>query len=518
LTSPGAETPASAVATAAPPRRAPITVAVERIALEDRLVTRGTVRSAGATAYIPPSSSAAGARLEVLRQPGDSVAAGDAVALVDGRPVLLLVGDSALGADVRPTSTGRDVERLQAGLRNLGLSIDPGESGRFGPTSQAAVTALYERAGFQVPTTTEPLTATGGESLSTHLARLRRAVESARATLAAAEAAAASPPDPVGQAQLALLTARRKVTEAESARSAGIGDAMVALAEARRHAATTSTAPVAPGGGVTFEVSPVATAEQALRDAIRLGDAGVADATEQALAAELQVADATRSAFVEASGRRLQVDTARSGLAAAEDDLAEAERRDGVVVPRSDILFVPQLPTTVLTVGSTVAASGSAFTEPSGPLVTLRSGELVVDVDVPSGVRIQPGAVGTADADDGSVVLQIAAPDGDDGVDGGATGTATFEITGATTGSAVAGDNLRVTVSTPVTSDEVLAVPLRAITTDRRGRELVRVVSGPRVREVEVRAGRSGGGMVELLGADGGPLDGVQAGDRVRIS
>ncbi|MEZ5270041.1 MAG: hypothetical protein R2789_16250 [Microthrixaceae bacterium] len=150
------KTPGAARAESAPPPREAVTVEVERAVLVDRLVARdgrlgGCDRVHAAFLLIGWHIA-----LEVLREPGESVGAGDVVALVDGRPVFVLEGQDQLGADITPLSVGRDVERLQAALRGLGASIPDSESGKVGAATQSAIRSLYEDAGFRVDTTAEP--------------------------------------------------------------------------------------------------------------------------------------------------------------------------------------------------------------------------------------------------------------------------------------------------------------------------------------------------------------------------
>ena len=149
----GVKTPAQAKAAAAPPPPTPVTATIEKKQLVERLVTRGTVASADALQYTPPTGSGGTARLEVLREPGETVNSGDVAALVDGRPVFLLQGERQLGADIRPDSTGRDVDLLQAALRNNGATIPESENGTVGKATQDAITALYQTGGIRRSTT-----------------------------------------------------------------------------------------------------------------------------------------------------------------------------------------------------------------------------------------------------------------------------------------------------------------------------------------------------------------------------
>ena len=278
------------------------------------------------------------------------------------------------------------------------------------------------------------------------------------------------------------------------------------------------------------------SAEKSLRDTQRQGETTIADAFSQLAAAQQQLADAQKGVVSSAASASQQVATARSALDAANEALSEAARRDGVTLPRAEVLFVPKLPTTVLTVGDPNAQAGFGGGG-SSVLFTLRSGDFVVNIDVPTGVTIRDGAAGVAEADNGDVVLNIegipaggnppdpgtaagtpgapptdAASQGASSLGGPAQGPTWFKITGATKGAAVAGANLRVTITTPVTAEEVLTVPLRAVQTRSNGDSYLRVVSGSKTEEVTVRVGRSGSGFVELTDTTG-----IEAGNKVLL-
>ena len=555
----GVKTPAQAKAAAAPPPPTPVTATIEKKQLVERLVTRGTVASADALQYTPPTGSGGTARLEVLREPGETVNSGDVAALVDGRPVFLLQGERQLGADIRPDSTGRDVDLLQAALRNNGATIPESENGTVGKATQDAITALYQTGGIRRSTTAEPAggnggSGAGGESLELRLSRLRRAVADAQYNLHAATTAANAQTNPAESARLGVAGAERKVAEARAASDASVADALSELeaartalntAQAAASTTTTTTQPgelpgVGSGSGPVQDVASLQTqvrsAEKALRDTQRQGETAIADAFAQLASAQQQLADAQKGVVSSTASADQQVATAKSALDAANEVLSEAARRDGVTLPRAEVLFVPKLPTTVLTVGDPNAQAGFGGSG-SSVLFTLRSGDFVVNIDVPTGVTIRDGAAGVAEADNGDVVLNIegtpaggnppdpgttagtpgappvdAASQGASSLGGPAQGPTSFKITGAIKGAAVAGANLRVTITTPVTAEEVLTVPLRAVQTRSNGDSYLRVVSGSKTEEVTVRVGRSGSGFVELTGTTG-----IEAGDKVLL-
>ncbi|MEZ5270042.1 MAG: hypothetical protein R2789_16255 [Microthrixaceae bacterium] len=100
-----------------------------------------------------------------------------------------------------------------------------------------------------------------------------------------------------------------------------------------------------------------------LRDAQRMGDAAIAEAETQLRTAQAQLDEAVRSTVVTGAQADQQVGAAELALQAAQQELAEAGRRDGVILNRAEVLFVPTLPTTVLSVSppssGAAAAAGS---------------------------------------------------------------------------------------------------------------------------------------------------------------
>ncbi len=194
--------------------------------------------------------------------------------------------------------------------------------------------------------------------------------------------------------------------------------------------------------------------------------------------------------------------------------VAESHAKDGFVLPRSEVLFVDQLPTVVLTESSPARGADA-----SGMLFTLRRGDMVVTASFPTEARISSGATGTAESDDGSVMLEVRvtspaadAPNLDDVADpdGGAApaldaqggSTQDLEITRVVQGELSVGQSVKVNVVSHVTSDEVLSLPVTAIATQEDGGEYVRLVRSGEVTRVPVRSGASGGGFVEVASLD----------------
>ena len=147
--------PAEVAARTAAPEPTPILVPVVEKVLSTRVVTRGTAHFGSPQDLgVTPSTLKDGSRIVTrLPAPGDRVGAGDVLATVSGRPVLILEGRIPAYRDLGPGMSGPDVAQLERSLRRLRL--DPGQAdGSFDTATGAAVTALYARHGY------EPLVAT----------------------------------------------------------------------------------------------------------------------------------------------------------------------------------------------------------------------------------------------------------------------------------------------------------------------------------------------------------------------
>ena len=146
--------PADVAADADAPDPGPVTVEVERRALEADVVVRGTVQfdepiTVDLTGQ-PAVDDAATVVATRIPQDDDEVIEGEVLLELSGRPVFALAGALPAYRDLRPGASGDDVVQLQQSLADLDL-YDAEVDGEFGPTTQAAVEALYERAGHDPP-------------------------------------------------------------------------------------------------------------------------------------------------------------------------------------------------------------------------------------------------------------------------------------------------------------------------------------------------------------------------------
>ncbi|MFD9965121.1 peptidoglycan-binding protein [Amycolatopsis sp. NPDC058986] len=216
------------------------------------------------------------------------------------------------------------------------------------------------------------------------------------------------------------------------------------------------------------------------------------------------------------------VEDARADLRTAEKRLADLDARTGPMVPQAELVFLPSFPARVTKQG---AQPGKAV---EAPLVTLSSGRLQVigRLDPADRSLVQPGAVAEIDSEvtgfrgAGKVAAIGEQPQnppsasGDQQGKGQASGTSYVAVTitpDTPLEPALIGQDVRLTLKFAQTGGPVLAVPSAAVTSSGDGRTRV-VVAGAAgtQRTVEVRAGRSGGGLVEITPVAGDLAEGDQ--------
>lgn len=147
--------PAEVAARTAAPEPSLILVPVVEKVLSTRVVTRGTAHfGSPQDLAVTPSKLKSGPRVVTqLPARGERVAAGQVLATVSGRPVLVLDGRLPAYRDLGPGMSGPDVAQLERSLRRHRL--DPGRvDGVFDSATGGALAAMYRRHGF------EPLVAT----------------------------------------------------------------------------------------------------------------------------------------------------------------------------------------------------------------------------------------------------------------------------------------------------------------------------------------------------------------------
>lgn len=222
------ESPADAAAAHRPPQAGPVTVAVERQALNATVVAQGSLEFgspqdltlAGAVGASEDGGKDAALAQRVTKLPvaGSVLEEGSVLMQVSGRPVFVLRGSVPMYRGLGPGSSGDDVRQLQLALGRLGFGTG-GVTGKYRQGTASAVSRWYESKGYQA---LEP-----GVGDQQELGQLESAVSDAQLALLAAQSPgggakgeAAAPPDSAAAHELALHSAQRRLQLANSALSA----------------------------------------------------------------------------------------------------------------------------------------------------------------------------------------------------------------------------------------------------------------------------------------------------------
>ncbi len=450
--------PAQAAADAEPPQAGPITVPVERRALDNDVTLRADATYDDAVSVKIETGDLGGPAVVTGQVPevgAELVAAGVALE-VAGRPVVVLPGELPAYRSLRIGVSGPDVLQLKAALAAVG--IDPGraDSDLYDAATATAVEKLYAQVGYPAPAAEE---------------EAAFAVSSAREGVRAAE-------DALEGARAALAAAQTGATDVEKLQA----DNTVRAAE--RALATAQS-----------EGGDVAGAEDELRLA-------------QAQRAEL---DRPRQTSAESAG----VESARRQLADAQKALEDARTQTLTALPASEVLFLAGLPRRVDEVqverGSTI----------EGPVMSVSGATLVLEASAAASDAelLEVGAAATvALPDDTEAAATVTAVEPASASKGGEQGdgestAGRFTVSLAPDAltpeqvTALQGQNVRIRVPVSSTGGEVLAVPLAAVTAGPGGESRVEVRRGSgdeaTTELVDVETGLAADGFVEIVSADG---------------
>ncbi|MFJ1751599.1 peptidoglycan-binding protein [Kitasatospora sp. NPDC088134] len=146
------KSPAQAAADTRPPAPDVLTAPVEYRVLARTVTVRGLVTPGQVVEVAPTGAGESSARSVVTKLPvqvGSSIAAGQVLLEVSGRPVFVLPGALPVYRDLKPGATGQDVAQLQEALRALGHPTGGDPAGTFGDGTKAALAALYAAAGYE---------------------------------------------------------------------------------------------------------------------------------------------------------------------------------------------------------------------------------------------------------------------------------------------------------------------------------------------------------------------------------
>jgi multidrug efflux pump subunit AcrA (membrane-fusion protein) len=551
--------PADEAARRAAPAASLVTAAVERRKLVSTVVLSGTLEY-GSPLPISLAGVVGGTAepQRATRAPRKGrIVEGAVLMEVNGRPVFALRGAVPMHRTIAPGTEGDDVKQVQRALRRLGYAAPA--TGVFDQATIAAIRKLYAAKGYeaqqpaladrQMYDTLRKAVRTAEETLATEKQALDRSrdvlplkvrldnaeqdLKSARAALAEARSRERTPADEtrLAAAESAVRAAEERLLEAEQALAAARNQPTATPSGTPTGTPTGTPAGAATG---TSAGTPADTGLLELKVANARADLAAAqDALDRAWEEARQTRDdkldelrkavrTAKEAVVTAeqalrqarqlSPARLKVANAGKDVAAAKELLAEYARTYGVSIPPGEVVFLPELPARVRKVSvkagqrvedevatvtsSTFAVTGSVEAAESE---LLRAGmEAAVEVDPDRTYPARLTAVGEKarlpggeEPPEGSVPVLIT-PSGSKGLRAGAAVTARV-IVGAT-------------------DEPVLVVPVAAVITSADGKARVRVeYATDRTRDVEVRAGLTADGYVEVSGA-------LKEGDRVVIS
>ena len=540
------KSPAQIAAETAPPEPSPITVPVEIITLSADLITRGLIEFEELQTFAldTPPATEEGVSLVTgaAPAPGSDLVEGMVAVEVSDRPVFVFQGELPAFRTIRPGVEGEDVRQLEEALERLG--IDPGPvDGLYDEATEGGVTELYQNAGYS-PTGSS-------EEEQQELDAARDAVEAARRSLTSAQSALSQARR--GPSESSIISAEAQVESAERTLEAAREDAIVNDEAAAAQVAETEAAATAAQAAYDLALERLAQAEggthpdtgeaptedelaelRAERDA---SDLALSDAQTQLEDAQrnetlvnragvdsVAVADADLE-FAKASLAELKaapdttferqaVSDAEGALASAQTDLSELEATVGVVVPKSEIVFMRALP---LAIEDVLFERGDFV---SGDLYQLTGSDLKITSSVPLADYdlIEQGTEVILEDDvfELQVRAEISEVADQPGTNGASDQRVYIELAALEDiPSELIGASVKITIPVRSTSGDVLAVPVAALSATAADDVRVEVLLVDGSTEfVEVRRGLSTRGMVEVEAVNGGILN---AGDLVVI-
>lgn len=478
------KSPFEAAAETEPPDPTVLSAVVEERVLADTVVVRGTVTTT-AGFELSPRVSADGVPVvtSIRVSVGEEVAAGDVIGEVSGRPIIVLPGEVPAFRDMRPGAEGADVAQLQVALDGLGFSTEVDGKGSFGPGTRDAVEQLYESLGYEPATTgDEDLVKSADTAVAAAervLDDLRRELQLAKESRSAAVDAAKDADEVATTLEDGAKAADRAADEAESAARSNPADPELVADAAELRAAAE-------------EASTTAAEARAEADALKVA-AVLSPGTEDPVAA------ATRA-----------VERAEEDLASARQERADVVAKTGQMMPLGEYAFLPVLPARVQSLDAFVGD------ELTGPMMSLSSGELVVEAHVDVGLR---GLL--AEGMDAGVLSELTGFEASGLIEeiGEATeneergfGHSVIVRPDSPLPPESEGADVRVTVEAAATEGPVLVVPVAAVTSAADGTTIVVRLDGTNQTRVPVVAGLSGDGYVQIEPTD---PESLGPGDRV---
>lgn len=452
------KSPAQQAAEAAAPPASVLTATVQDRVLANTVITRGTV-AAAAQYQVTPAGTTQGSNTLVVTavrtKVGARVEPGAVLLEVSGRPLIALQGAVPAYRDLKPNDDGNDVAQLQSALKQLGHYHGGDPSGHFGPATKAAVTALYQSLGYDVPTTGGP-----GD-------------DGDRAALQSAQ-------DAVDNAQRAVDDMKRQI--------AGGGPGSGSQSPAKQAGPTGSGTPSAAAGSGGSGSEPLQVQLQYLEKALQQAEQAQADLVARtgpmlpaAEAAFLPGFPAQVVAFSAKVGDQVKAPliTLASGQLAVTAQLTTDQ--GGLLKPGMKVQITAE--TLGLQATGVIGAVGQVTTAGGGSDPGSSSG---------------PTGSGSGQTQSGAPYIPVTVtPD-------------------SPLDSRWESQDVRLTVTSAATPGPVLVVPLSAVTAGADGKTTVSVLQpdGHGTSRVEVDAGISGDGFVAVTPVAAGSL---KAGQRVVV-
>jgi len=499
--------PAEAAARAQPPTPSLITADVEQRVLSADIIARGSIDFDDPVALSLDGSVGGDVEAQIVTavpEVGTELTDGSVALEVAGRPVILLTGDLPVYRDMRPGSSGDDVEQLELALNRLGLLSNPDRT--WGPETGAAIQALYANAGYSANTTSEAdRDALDAARDASRLAS--QAVQDAQKALNEAGGATGSS---LVEAQSAVADAQAALTAATATRTAAIATANGDLSIAEQELADADLAgtPVAGSPGYIALENAVTNAQNTVSAVTAEQDALVRSAQSALDVAKARLKEAQSPGDLTSLRRAL--DDAKRQQADASEQLVEAEKKAGTWIPSGELIFVKRLP---VQVNDTSVSRGDTV---SGSFMTVSGAEIAMTVGVSEqdARRLEVGDTVIIDEPDlleaplEATISEIP--------ESGSSGRVQMTVAFENIPDVLVGANVRVIIPVESTAGEVLVVPAAALSSVANGDVRVEVEDPDNpgtTRFVTVVTGLATDGVVEVRAVDGS----LKKGDRVVV-
>lgn len=499
--------PAEAAARAQPPTPSLITADVDQRVLSADIIARGSIDFDDPISLSLKGSVGGDVETQIVTavpEVGTELTDGSVALEVAGRPVILLTGDLPVYRDLRPGSSGDDVEQLELALNRLGLLSNPDRT--WGPETGAAIQALYANAGYTANTTSDA----DRDALDAARDASRMANQAVQDAQKALNEAGGATGSSLVEAQNGVADAQASLTAATAARTAAIASANgdLTIAQQELTDANTSLTP-APGTPDYIALqNAVTNAQNAVTAVTAEQDALVRSAQSALDVAKARLKEAQSPGDTTALRRALE--DARRQQTDASAQLVEAEKKAGTWIPAGELIFVKRLP---VQVNDTSVSRGETV---SGSFMTVSGADIAMTVGVSEqdARRLEVGDKVIIDEPDlleepiEAFISEIP--------EGGSSGRVQMTVSFENLPDILIGSNVRVIIPVESTAGEVLVVPAAALSSVANGDVRVEVEDPEKpgtTRFVTVVTGLAADGVVEVRPVDGS----LKKGDRVVV-